>query len=99
MANTAQEFEQVFLTYKDVREANPDWTEQMIEDYLSLKRDLLLTADTGDATTSENTGSDLLALALAVDLRRDVGSGDALTWDETGFDWSQTNLTFDQDEA
>lgn len=28
-----------------------------------------------------------------------IGSGDPLTWDETGFTWDSTNFTFDQTEA
>lgn len=32
--------EGIFLTYKDVKEANPKWSDKMIEDYLSIKRDL-----------------------------------------------------------
>ena len=32
------EFPSVFTTYRDVREANPSWTDRMVEDYLSSKR-------------------------------------------------------------
>lgn len=53
MVNTTQDFTQVFLTYKDVREANPNWTERMIEDYIGLKRDLLTTADTNDLNDTD----------------------------------------------
>ena len=49
MASVSDQFQQVFLTYKDVRDANPGWTERMIEDYLSLKRDVELAADTQGA--------------------------------------------------
>ena len=28
-----------------------------------------------------------------------IGSGDPLTWDETGFTWDSTKLSFDQTEA
>lgn len=53
MANTAQDFEAVFITYKDVKDANPLWSDRMIEDYLSLKRDLVLVADSGDGIQSQ----------------------------------------------
>ena len=33
------------------------------------------------------------------DINERLGSGDPLTWDETGFSWDSTNLTFDQTEA
>lgn len=47
--NTAQYFESVFITYKDVKEANPTWTDRMVEDYLALKRDLTLVSDETDS--------------------------------------------------
>lgn len=45
-------------------------------------------------STTENS-----ALALIFDLRQQVGSGEPLTWDETGFTWDLTTLSFDQTEA
>lgn len=48
----------------------------------------------GITAVSENT-----ALALLFDLRQDVGSGDFLTSDETGFSVDSTKLTVDQTEA
>ncbi len=39
------------------------------------------------------------SLAGITDLDQRIGSGDFLTWDETGFSWDQDNLTIDQDEA
>lgn len=99
MANTPQDFTQVFLTYQDVREANPTWTDRMIEDYLALKRDLTRTAEVGDEAAESDTGSDPLTLALINDLRRDVGSGDPLTSDETGFTVDTDKLSVDQTVA
>ncbi len=99
MANTPQDFTQPFLTYKDVREANPDWTDRMIEDYLSLKRDLTRTAETGDDFANSESGTDPLAMALINDMRRDIGSGNPLTSDETGFTVDSDKLTVDQTEA
>lgn len=37
--------------------------------------------------------------AQLADLQQRVGSGDPLTWDETGFSWDSTKLSFDQTEA
>ena len=52
--------------------------------------DLIADASVSAATTSH---------AELVDLQLRVGSGDPLTWDETGFSWDSDRLTFDQDEA
>lgn len=41
MVNIIQDSEAVFLTYRDVRENNPSWTDRMIEDYLARGRDAL----------------------------------------------------------
>tara|TARA_R110000851_G_scaffold91866_1_gene200518 strand:+ start:900 stop:1427 length:528 start_codon:yes stop_codon:yes gene_type:complete len=60
MVDTVTGFEQVFITYKDVREANPGWTEEMIEDYLSLKRDLTSSTETADLATDTSSKSSLL---------------------------------------
>ena len=37
--------------------------------------------------------------AMLFDLQGQIGSGDPLTWDETGFTWDSTKLSFDQTEA
>ena len=60
MVDTVTGFEQVFITYKDVREANSGWTEEMIEDYLSLKRDLTNSTETADLATDTSSISSLL---------------------------------------
>lgn len=101
MANTPQNFTQIFLTYRDVRESNPGWTDKMIEDYLSLKRDLLLTAETADSNSEIDltADSDPLTLGLIADIRMQIGSGDFLTSDETGFTVDTDLLSVDMDEA
>lgn len=48
MASTASEFTSRYLTHRDVREANPDWTDGMVDDYLALKRDVITFADSFD---------------------------------------------------
>lgn len=39
------------------------------------------------------------ALSRIFALENRLGSGDPLTWDETGFTWDSDRLSFDQDEA
>jgi hypothetical protein len=97
--NTPNEFQQVFISYREVKEANPDWSERMIEDYMSLKLDVLLTAEAGDSTTTIVNSTPSSLNAMIDDINERIGSGDALTWDETGFSWDSTNLTFDQTAA
>ncbi len=88
------ESNQVLLTYKDIKEANPDWTEKMIEDYLSMKRDL------SSATVISEQGASMAVLQAQLnDIRAQIGSGNALTWDDTGFTWDSTKHSFDQTEA
>jgi hypothetical protein len=40
-----------------------------------------------------------LTSAQLITLQQQLGSGDPLTWDETGFTWDSTKLSFDQTEA
>jgi capsule polysaccharide export protein KpsE/RkpR len=44
IVDLVNEFQQVFVSYREVREANPGWTERMVQDYMSLKQDVVLTA-------------------------------------------------------
>jgi len=53
MANTAQDFESVFTTYRDIKEANPKWSDLMVEDYLSLKRNVTFVSEVGDASIEQ----------------------------------------------
>lgn len=88
------QFTEVFLTYKDVKEANPGWTDRMIEDYLSLKRAIAALGEAADA----NVNIALLQAQLN-ELRECVGSCDFITWDDTGLTWDSENITFDMTEA
>jgi len=99
MANLSSGFTQIFLTYKDVKDANPDWSDRMIEDYLSLKRDLETTADSADEVQESEAEDAPLIRALINDLRAQVGSGNPLTSDETGFTVDSGKLTVDMNEA
>lgn len=55
------------------------------------------TNSNNDAVESGNVFSSALSRINALENR--IGSGDALTWDETGFTWDSDRLSFDQDEA
>ncbi len=99
MPDTTEQFQQVFIAYKEVKEANPEWSDRMIEDYMSLKSDIELTAEVGDGTTTiVNSLHSPLSAALD-DINERLGSGNALTSDETGFTVDSTNLTVDMTEA
>ena len=39
------------------------------------------------------------AVAFTFNLQAQIGSGEPLTWDETGFTWDSDKLSFDQTEA
>ncbi len=46
----------------------------------------------------ENSGNSAIRAKL-LSLQQQVGSGNPLTWDETGFTWDADKHSFDQDEA
>ncbi len=59
-----------------------------------------LTAKTNTTVTETSINTDgSAARAQLFALQEQVGSGDPLTWDETGFTWDSDKLSFDQDEA
>ena len=99
MASITESFTQIFLTYKDVKEANPDWSERMIEDYLSLKRDLETTADSADEVQESEVEDAPQLRAQLNEIRAQLGSGHSLTSDETGFTVDSTRLTVDRIQA
>lgn len=99
MASIQDEFTQVFLTYEDVKTANPTWSDQMIEDYISLKRDLDTTANEANELVLQEGSTDPFTFSLLVKLQKQVGSGNFLTSDETGFTVDSTKLTVDMTEA
>lgn len=105
MADTQLQFRQIFLTYRDVKEHNPTWSTQMIEDYMATKQSIFITSvaadnaqDTADnAETIAETVSALSAQILQI--RKEIGSNNPLTSDETGFTVDTDRLTVDMDEA
>ena len=94
-----EDSQQTLLTYADVKEAHPEWSDVNVEDYLAMKQDLTETADTGEEIIASEVGADPRTLALLSTLQAQLGSGNPLTWDETGFTWDSDRLSFDQDEA
>lgn len=55
------------------------------------------TNETTESTIVASDNSGIRAELLA--LQQQVGSGNPLTWDETGFTWDSTKHSFDQTEA
>lgn len=99
MADLTEKFTQVFLTYKDVKEANPEWSDIMIEDYLSIKRDLTTTADSADEVQDSEVEEAPQLRAQMNELRAQLGTGDPLTADETGFTADTSRITADRTRA
>jgi hypothetical protein len=60
-----------------------------------------LWARTGGGNDAVESANEYNAKNLAAvnEIRERLGSGDALTWDETGFTWDSDRLSFDMDEA
>ena len=50
--------------------------------------------NSADRSTTAET-----VIANSFALKTQIGSGDPLTWDETGFTWDSDKLSFDQTEA
>ena len=69
-------------------------TQRFIEYLEALTRQSNTTAD---ATSSVSDNSALRAQLKA--LQQQVGSGNPLTWDDTGFTWDTDRHSFDQTEA
>jgi hypothetical protein len=93
------ESRQTLLTYADVAEAHPKWSQIEIEDYLSIKQDIDDTAASEDNVLSSEIGIDPRTTALLSTLQAQVGSGNALTSDETGFTVDSDKLSADMSEA
>ena len=53
MANTAQDFEAYFITHREVKQANPTWSDRMVDDYISIKTNIVYLADQGDRNLEE----------------------------------------------
>ena len=59
-----------------------------------------LTRQTNETAESAIESSDNSAIrAELLALQQQIGSGNPLTWDETGFTWDTDKHSFDQDEA
>jgi hypothetical protein len=51
-----------------------------------------------DLTEKIVSGEQQSSPALTFKLNQRIGTGDPLTWDDTGFTWDNTRLTFDRTE-
>ncbi len=74
MANILQNFEIALITYQDVREAHPSWSDIAIEDYQARYRDFVQVAEQSDDTledvdTGTATEARLRALVFRLDER------------------------------
>lgn len=94
-----EDSQQTLLTYADVKEAHPSWSDASVEDYLATKQDLTETADTGEDIAASEAGADPRTSALLSTLQAQLGSGNPLTSDETGFTVDSDRLSCDMDEA
>ena len=63
MVDTVANSEQVLLTYKDVSEAHPEWSDSAVEDYLATKRDIVEATDVADKAV-DTSSSAILVPAL-----------------------------------
>ncbi len=55
--------------------------------------------DINDLTEDSESSFQLSLDGKIADLQEQIGSGDALTWDDTGFTWDSDKHTFDETEA
>lgn len=99
MANTLENTQQTLLTYADVKDAHPSWSDVNIQDYLAMKQDIVETAEVGDQISISVETADPRTTALISTLQAQIGSGNKLTSDETGFTVDSDKLTVDMDEA
>jgi hypothetical protein len=99
MANLTDRLRGLIPSAIELRQST-NWEEWVIEDYLSILRNILEIAETVDTNEANANVDDVLQLAaLYSNLNDRVGSGDPLTWDDTGFSWDTDKLSFDQTEA
>lgn len=102
MVDIVNGFEVVLVSYEDVREQHPEWTDIAIEDYMARLRDVIQVAEDTNKINAElevivtGVGAGLQAQMNVINER--LGSGDPLTWDDTGFTFDNTNLTWDRTE-
>jgi hypothetical protein len=104
MADTENSFEQYITTYRELHELT-GWPAQLVEDYFSIKRNTVVTVTVADnaqsaADDAQSQAEDANFLAARIHhIQAQVGSGNPLTSDETGFTVDSTRLSVDMDEA
>ena len=76
------------------------WNDQVVIDYLALISNIFDLADEADSISSESSSNTFPQIQQRLNALNDrIGSGDALTSDETGFTVDSTRLTVDRVEA
>lgn len=53
--NSVQEYEVTLITYKEVKESHPQWTDEAIEDYMARYRDFIFLTEKSDEDTDRIT--------------------------------------------
>jgi hypothetical protein len=99
MVDTLVDSQQTLLTYADVKEAHPEWSDIEVQDYLAIKQDISDVSGAADDVAVSEAGSDPRTTAMLSTLQDQLGSGDMLTSDETGFTVDSDKLYADMDEA
>jgi hypothetical protein len=99
MVDVSQEFEVLLTTENEVQIEHPTWSSVAVRDYVARGRNTVLVAEQLSGAEDSQAGVDPLAFALINDIRRQIGSGNPLTSDETGFTVDTTNLSVDMAEA
>jgi hypothetical protein len=95
---TAKLLQSLVLSAADLRSLT-DWDDAIIEEWLNLFRNLITLANGVDDAEAAGTAPQSQSVSILYDLRAQLGSGNPLTSDETGFTVDSTNLSVDQDEA
>jgi hypothetical protein len=98
MANTADKLRGLLLSAAELQ-SETDWTDAVIEDYLNLIENLVTLAGSIDQAEAAGTAPQSQTVAILYDLKQQLGSGNPLTSDETGFTVDTIKLSVDQTEA
>ena len=102
MVDTADKFNTVIYSYKELREEMPQASEAFIKDYMLTKQNLVDVADTNDEVNDGLIIEANIMLGLRAqfdELNQRVGSGVFLTGDETGFTGDTTKIYGDREQV
>ena len=98
MADTRLKLRGLVLSAYEIKELT-DWPDAMVEDYLNILENLITLSSGIDESEAAGTAPQSQSVAILYDLRAQLGSGNPLTSDETGFTVDSTKLSVDQTEA